>query len=197
MLTANTDQLTGRATGALFLAAFGSAWFALWLVATHRLRPATGALVSLGLLALVLTGSWVLRHVKRLPPPAPGLANDLRRRRERRVFGVVNAVQWSAIFFAGWLLPRLGLTAYFTPFIAGIVGLHFFPLARLFHYPAHYITGGALLAWTLGCLFILSQLEWQASVALGAGIILWLSASYSLGQAVQVLRNTQPTSAPK
>ena len=195
MLATTANQLTGRAIGALFLAAFGSAWLAFGFAAIQRLHPATATLVGLGLLALVLTGSWVLRHAKRLPAPAPDLANTRREQRERRVFGVVNAVQWGAIFFAGWLLPRLGLTAYFMPAIAAIVGLHFFPLARLFHYPVHYVTGGALLVCVLGCLLLLPRPEWQACVALGAGIILWLSASYSLVQAVRVLRNRQPANA--
>ncbi len=182
------DQLAGRATGALFFSVFGGAWLTLWLAATGQLTLTTGLLLGCGLLALVLTGSWVLRQTKPLLAQTPGPVDNAQKRREGRVFGIVNAVQWGAIFLAGWLLPRLGLSRYFTPVIVLITGLHFFPLARLFRYRGHYLTGGALLLWALGCLLLVPPAQWQGRVALGAGVILWLSAGYSLGRAVRVLR---------
>ncbi len=191
MQTPTPDHLKGCAIAALSLAVFGSAWFAFWLAATQRLGPATGAILSLGLLALLLTGSWVLRQARQLPPAAPNRANAAKRRREWRVFGAVDAAQWASIFFAGWLLPRLGLAAYLTPLVVGMVGLHFFPLARLFHYHGYYFMGGALVVWPVGCLLVLPQPEWPASVALAAGSILWLSIGYLLWPAVQRLRNAQ------
>lgn len=188
MATSTADQLTGRAIGALFFAAFGGAWLALWLAATQRLIAATAGALGAGVLALGLAGEWVLRRARRLPVPLPTPTDAAQARREWRVFGAVNVGQWGAIFLAGGLLPRLGFALYLTPAIVLIVGLHFFPLAQLFRYGGHYLTGGALLAWALGCMVLVPPPAWQARVALGAGIILWLSAGYTLGRAAQALR---------
>lgn len=184
------DQLARRATGALFFSVFGSAWLALWLAATQQLTLATGLLLGFALLALVFTGSWVRRHIKPLLTQTAG--DEAAARREGRAFGVINAVQWGAIFLAGWLLPKLGFARYFTPVIALITALHFFPLARLFHYKGHYLTGGAMLFWAVGCLLLVPPAAWQGRVALGTGFILWLSAGYSLGRAVWLLKQATP-----
>ena len=190
------DQLARRATGALFFSVFGGAWLVLWLAATQRATTANGLPIGFTLLALVFTGSWVLRRTKHVLAQTPGTVAAAPARREGRLFGIVNAVQWGAVFLAGWLLPRLGLSLYFTPVVALIVGLHFFPLARLFRYRGHYLTGGALLLWALGCLLVVPPPEWQGRVALGTGVILWLSAGYSLGRTVWMLRPAAPTSIP-
>lgn len=188
MPSSTADQLTGSAIGALFFSVFGSAWLTLWLAGTQQLTRSTGLVVGTGLLVLVLLASQVIRQAKRLPVPVAGPAEARRERREWQVFGLVNALQWGGIFFSGWLLPRLGLDVYFTPVIVLLVGLHFFPLARLFHYVGHYLTGGAMLLWVAGCLLLLPPTQWQAHVALGAGIILWASAGFTLWRATRKLR---------
>jgi hypothetical protein len=181
------SSLTGRAIGAVFFACFGSAWLGLGLAAAHQLTRYAVLLVGGGLLLVFLAGR-VLRQANRLPASAAGPADAIRARRQWRVFGLVNAGQWGGIFLAGWLLPRLGLAVYFTPVLAGLVGVHLFPLAQLFRYPSHYLTGGALLLWVAGCLLLLPSPQWQAAVALGAGGILWISAGHTLWRARQQLR---------
>ncbi|TDN37257.1 hypothetical protein E4631_25165 [Hymenobacter sp. UV11] len=175
--------LVGSALSALVFAFFGSAWLSLGLAATHQLTRATALVVGAGLLLLVLLASWVLRQAKRLPAPAARPADAVQARRQWQVFGLVNAGQWGGIFLASWLLPRLGLAVYFTPVMAVLVGVHLFPLARLFRYASHYWTGGAFLLWVAGCLLLLPSSQWQADVALGAGVILWGSAGYGLWRA--------------
>jgi hypothetical protein len=145
-----------------------------------------------GLLLLVLLAGRLIRQARRLPAPAAGPADTFRARRQWWVFGLVNAGQWGGIFLASWLLPRLGLAVYFTPVLAVVVGLHLLPLARLFHYPSHYFTAGALLLLAAGCLLLLPPPQWQAYVALGTGGILWGSAGYSLWQASRQLRGQAP-----
>lgn len=189
------EQLARRATGALFFSVFGGAWLSLWLVATQRFTLATGFVVGVGLLALVFTASWVLRHTKPLRRPSQTASDEAQAQREGRLFSLINAVQWGAIFLAGWLLPKLGLALYFTPFIVVVTGLHFLPLARLFRYNGHYLTGVALLLWALGCLWLVPPAAWQSRVALGAGLILWLSAGYALGRAVWLLKQAAPLKA--
>lgn len=182
------EKLRSRATGALFFIVFGSAWLLLWLLASQRLTAATATVVGVGLLAGLAATGWVLRQVRLLPAPAPTPDAAGRLRRVRRGFGLVNAGQWAVIILAGWLLPRLGLTLYFTPFMVLVVGLHFFPLARLFGYRGHYLTGAALIAWAVGCVLLRPSGEWQATAALGAGLVLWLSAGYVLAGSIAWLR---------
>ena len=187
-MTTTTDQFSGRAIGALFFALFGAAWLSLWLAGTGRLTAVTGSSVALGALVLLLTSAWVLRRVKQLPTTPPSSEEVAQRQRRSRVFGWVNAAQWGSIFVLSWLLNRLGYGLYVTSLTAAIVGLHFFPLAHLFRYPVHYLTGAALLIWTLGCVLLSSQPALQAQTAIGAGLILWGSASYALWRAVQGVR---------
>jgi hypothetical protein len=54
------------------------------------------------------------------------------------------------------------------------------------------LTGGALVAWGLGCLLLGHQPALQAQAALGAGLILWASATYALWRLVRSLRQRWP-----
>lgn len=187
-MTSSAEQLAGRATGALFFALFGGAWLSFGLAATERLTAITGGGVGVGALALLLTSAWVLHRAKQLPTPPPSPEAAARRQRAGRLFNWINAAQWSAIFLLSWLLNRLGYGQVVVPMTVAVVGLHFLPLAHLFRYPGHYLTGAALLAWALGCLLLGRQPALQAQAALGAGIILWTSAGCALWLAIRRLR---------
>ena len=76
-----------------------------------------------------------------------------------------------------------------------IVGLHFFPLTRLFRYPQHHVTGGALVAWALGCLALVPRESLQSTTAFGTGDILWVSAAVTLARGfrqLQTIRGAPP-----
>ena len=55
--------------------------------------------------------------------------------------------KWTAVFIVAFSFARLHIDAYTTSAITAIAGLHMFPLARLFRYPLHYLTGGLLVVW--------------------------------------------------
>ena len=61
------NQLSGRATGALFFAGFGALWIALALYALERLSVATVSGIALGLAILLLGAVHLLRIAKRWP----------------------------------------------------------------------------------------------------------------------------------
>lgn len=67
-------------------------------------------------------------------------------KQREKLFHRINAGQWIAIFVLGNALKWLGLGAWFIPMVIAVVGLHFLPLARLFRYRPHQLTGGALIA---------------------------------------------------
>jgi hypothetical protein len=85
---------------------------------------------------------YLFREAKRWPrvPDDPAVG---------RAFGWINAIQWIAVRAVAFTLAKLRLDAYIPSAITAIVGLHMFPLARIFRYPAHYRAGAILLAWAV------------------------------------------------
>jgi hypothetical protein len=71
------------------------------------------------------------------------------------------------------------------PAIATIVGLHLFPLARVFRYSMHYVTGTLLVLWSAASVFKLSRDNVASIGALGTSAILLLSAAYTLTNAAR------------
>jgi len=123
----NANQLRGRASGVIVVAAFGALWLFLSLYAWQIINVATVSGIALGLAALITAAVYLFREAKRWPrvpdDPAEG-----------------------AVAFT---LAKLRLDAYIPSAITAIVGLHMFPLGRIFRYPAHYRAGAILLAWAV------------------------------------------------
>jgi hypothetical protein len=177
------NQLSGRATGALFFAGFGALWIALSLYALQKLSAATVSGNLAGLVVLVLAAIFLLRVAKRWPrvPDDPAIS---------RVFKRVNLEQWLAVFIVASALQWLHLDAYVINAITAIVGLHMFPLARLFRYVPHYWSGAVLVVWAVASAVFVPNEHLQGVSALGTGIILWLSAAVTLALAYQAARQS-------
>jgi hypothetical protein len=177
------NQLRGRATGVIVCAGFGALWLFLSLYARQTLSFATVSGVVLGLLALVLAAVSLLREARRWPrvPDDPAVG---------RAFAWINAIQWIAVAAMAFTLARLHLDAYIPSAITAIVGLHMFPLGRIFHYPAHYRAGAILLAWALASVVFVPVDDLQGITAFGTGLILWLSAALTLMLAFKAARQS-------
>lgn len=183
----NAKQLKSRAIGAMIFAGFGGVWVALALYAKERLNFPSIAGVALVLCGMQLAGVSLIRHSRRLPT----VADDPRRNRQ---FHVVNALQWIAAFIVANILANLHLNAYIVPAIAGIVGLHLFPLARVFGDRQHYVTGSLLISWAAGASLLVPANSLPGTAALGAGTILWLSAAVTLVLAYEATRQSSSAS---
>ncbi|PQO92532.1 hypothetical protein C5614_24900 [Massilia phosphatilytica] len=134
----NQAQLAGRATGAMFFFLFGAVWLEGW--ATTAEAGAT-AFAGIAVLALVLLAvAW--RRYRRYAPALAQEQGTPERRRARRVFNIVNAGQWTAIFILAQVLIHLGKGAWIIPMAIAVIGLHFLPLAHVFKNPPHYV-----MAW--------------------------------------------------
>ena len=177
------NQLSGRAAGVIVCAGFGALWLFLSLYARQTLSFATVSGVVLGLLALVLAAVSLLREARRWPrvPDDPAVG---------RAFGWINAIQWIAVAIVAFTLYRLHLDAYIPSAITAIVGLHMFPLARIFRYPAHYRAGVIMLAWAAASVAFVPVDDLQGITALGTGLILWLSAALTLTMAFKAARQS-------
>jgi hypothetical protein len=182
----NANQLRGRAIGSMFFAGFGTGWLFLALTAKQLITLINVFAVMLGMVILFLAALYLLRQSKRWPrePNDPAM---------RRAFGWINAVQWTTVAIVAFSFAKLHIDAYVISAITAIIGLHMFPLARLFHYPLHYATGAILIAWSVASAMLVPTEQMQGTAALGTGIILWLSAVVTLTIALKASR--QP-SAP-
>ena len=181
----SVEALRGRATGVLFLSGFGGLWFLLGLAASQRLSLPTACALAAGLAALVAGAVLLRRRSAALPPST---LDPEEQRRAGRTFGRVNAVQWAAIVLIAVVLGRLHLDAYTPAAVTVVVGLHFFPLARLFRSPQHHVTGAALVLWGAVCLLLVPRDVLQSTSAFGTGAILWTAAAVTLARSFRQLR---------
>jgi len=167
------NKLQGRAIGSAFFAGFGALWLVLALIARGALHVTTASAVLLVMAVLLLAARSLYRAARRFPrePDDPAVG---------RAFAWVNGIQWIAISIVAFSFARLHIDAYVLSAIAAIVGLHMFPLARLFRYPLHHVTGAALVAWAAASAIAFPTELMQAVAALGTGAILWLSATAGL-----------------
>jgi hypothetical protein len=171
--------------GALFFSGFGALWLGIGLAAIHRLSiPAVIVLVLL--LAALATAALKLLHVA--SQVSPDLVPN-ETARIRRVFNRVNTVQWVAVGTVILILNFLQRQVLIAPAIAVIVGLHLFPLARLFHYPAHYMTGVVLIVWSVAVAVSFPSIRIPSISSLGTGLILIASAALSLRSAARAAKN--------
>jgi hypothetical protein len=136
-------QLAGRATGAMFFFVFGAVWLEGWAT---KAEAGTAAFAVIAVLALALLAvAW--RRYRRYAPALVHAQDTPERRRAKRVFNIVNAGQWLAIFVLAQVLINLGKGAWIIPMAIAIIGLHFLPLAHVFKNPPHYVTGLAMVAF--------------------------------------------------
>lgn len=161
--------------GAMFFFAFGGAWLAFW--AFSDFTPAWPWLSAVAALTVLffLRALQVYRFNK---PALLALEGNPEAKRKSRWFNIVNVGQWVAIFLMANVLQRQRLSAYILPTVIAIVGVHFIALAPVFKNRSHYVTGAALIIWP----FVFSFANGPSSSvgALGAGLVLWGSASWAL-----------------
>ncbi|HMG85203.1 MAG TPA: hypothetical protein VK574_05645 [Terracidiphilus sp.] len=177
----NANQLRGRAMGSMILAGFGGIWLGLAFYAKEMLNAAMILYIVAGLLTLLAGSAKLMRASGRW-------SREPRNPSHNRAFGWINALQWIAIFIVVQILTRLHLDAYTVSAIAGIVGLHFFPLAKLFRNRMHYVTGSAMVLWAAGTALWAPLEKMQGDAAMGAGVILWGSVSITLAMSLFVVR---------
>jgi hypothetical protein len=177
------NQLSGIAMGALFLTVFGSLWMGFSLYAMQYFGVAAMICGLLALAAMLLAVVYLIYQAKRWPRAPKDFAMS-------RAFAWINAIQWIAVFAVALVLGRIHLYAYIPSAIIVIVGLHFFPLARLFHNPPHYDTGSVLVAWAAASAVVLPAGQLPSIACFVTGLILWHSAAVTLVVALHAVRES-------
>jgi hypothetical protein len=179
--------IQGYANGALVITGFGALWALLPMMALPA-QPQVAIVVVVVIVTALLASAaiWLLRAARQLSPDASP-ADHARGTRVSRWYALVFGSEMLAIALASILLGRTS-HAELIPLVTGlIVGIHFLPLAALFHVPVYYLTGVVMIILASGALVALAfqvtlggPYAWSVVIGLGNAVILWLTALYIL-----------------
>lgn len=174
-------ELRGRATGASVMAFFGLGWLACGVtempVTAGRVVFAVGVAVSV---TFAVLASRMSRRAADAPRSGEPTAD--RKRKVGVRFGLVVVAEWVAIFVIVRVLVSTDHTEAIPALVAAAVGLHFFPLARLFGVRAYHLTGAALCASALAAA-VLAPLTstpalWTAVPGFGSAAALYATCTH-------------------
>jgi hypothetical protein len=184
------NALRGQAIGAAFFTGFGALWIGLSLYVRQLWTTTTACLLLAGFAVLASACLWLYRQARLWPsrPEDPAIS---------RAFNRVNSAQWIAIFIVGFSFARLHINVYVISAITAIVGVHLFPLARLFRRKLHLASGIALVLWASATVLVVPIENLQGITAFGTGTILWLSAAISLSTGIFAARRKQAATASR
>jgi hypothetical protein len=171
--------LTLSSTGGVsFLGAYGG---------TPADRAIRFGLVALGAVVLLAGSVALLRAARQLP--SDGSAEfTARRRRMGRTFGLIVLAEVVVIAAANVVLIATGNAIWIVPFAALVVGLHFIPLAFVFHVRPYVVLG---VLWVLVVAAVVVTVpesaggpggvrQWVALICIGCGLTTWLVVVFNL-----------------
>ncbi len=172
----------GAAIGAGILTFFGTYWAFAALINWPQAPAWVYGILTL--VTVALTGFSVARFIAAAKRwPAPDAAQGARQGRAAgKWFALIFGVEVIAIAVAAIGLARANRPLLIPVVIAAIVGLHFLPLARVFHIPLYSITGLLVLVCVAASLLIANANMRLLALGLAVALVLW-------GSAVAVLLN--------
>lgn len=157
-----SDELSGYASGMLMMAVFTSAW-AIIAYSGLKASPYKFALILFLVVVLILAG-YAFRFIKtskHYQDQGVKVVSEADKKRDKR-FMFIFAAEGIGIFIGINIVVNLGYPDLVIPVIALVVGLHFFPLARLFkrtqdYYLATWSTGIAVCGMVFSIKGVLSH----------------------------------------
>jgi hypothetical protein len=172
--------MRGRAVGAIVCAGFG-AYALYWCIQAAiqgEQRPWFGAIA----VATAILVAWAIANLATLRH-APKAVLDKRLVRFYRIgYVLIVAIEGAAISVGGPILAHFHRPELYGQWVGAVVGLHFFPLGKLFKVPLYYWTGAAISLAAFGALLISSNPLRSAITAGGTGLALWITAVVILSE---------------
>jgi hypothetical protein len=173
------EELRGRGVGMMVLSFFGLGW-ASWGLADGVAAGVDTAITVVAVLCAVAAVVGAVLLFRR-SASAPSGADALRARPAGKRFGFIVAAEFIGIFVIARVLAVTGLTELIPAIVCLGVGIHFFPLTRLFNVPIYHYTGGALCLITLATV-VLAPLTGQSALwtmlpGLGAALVLFTTSA--------------------
>ncbi len=193
--------IKGYVSGALFMLFFGEFWASVTTLGLTTLERVLLYVVMLTVaVVLLLNAVFILRAARGLPDnPSPEAAS--RGKSISQWFAIVVTVETIAIVLASVLLGRADRGEFIPLAIGLIVGVHFLPLAYIFHVRVYYFTGLLMSLLALAALIALflritlgGPYAWAMVVGFGNALILWSTAFYVLSVGKRLLRSTERSS---
>lgn len=178
----NRAELRGRASGMIVMAWFGLAWTGWGLSEGFGAGVEVPVLVVSGLCfaGLVAAAVVLFRRARTYPEGDPERGREIGRAIGWK-FGVIVAAEFIGLGIIAWILGRFGATELVPVIVCLGVGVHFFPLARLFHVPVYVRTGAALCAFAALTAVLAPLLGapvlWTALPGFGAALTLYVTAA--------------------
>jgi len=161
----------------MFFAFFGGGWLFLGISQSGH-----GSLLLYALLLIAAATIFflALRHYGANRSAREATEHTPEGKKRARQFNLINALQWTAIIITSITLSNMHHGNWAVPAIIFIVGLHFLPLARVFSYPPHLVTGIVLIAVAIAYPFVSPAGVNSVSGCIATGLVLWASALYGL-----------------
>lgn len=187
----------GMVSGIFFLTFFGAYWgFISAAFMSGTVQVVAFLLVGLVTLGFFGMGIILLRYARTLPKTV-SLEDAAVGKRIAMWFGIIFGIEIVLIALASILLSIFQVDRFIAPTIALIVGIHFFPLARLFRVAVYYLTGALLSVLALVALVALlfglpiagsSPYNWSLFVGVGTTLVLWLTVLYMTRFGLRIMR---------
>jgi hypothetical protein len=170
----------GAAIGALILTLFGGFWAFESMVHRPGALPWMYLAASLPLALLVLLAVVRFMNSGKLAPDSDPEQAARAGRKMGKSFGIIFGIEGALIGVAAGTLARAGLPLLIPVAVAVIVGLHFFPLARVFRMSVYDFTGAFCVAAGLASLFVHDATARLLALGLAMAAVLWASAAFVL-----------------
>lgn len=146
-----SGQLKASARGGLICALFGSAWM-YWAVAfSGHPTPIWFSAVSLPAITLTI---WAILRILAFRHLLSSAADLQHWRTSRKFLWIDSVVEWVLVGVGTFLLSRIGRYDLIPQLFGLIIGLHFFPIAKVFQLPRYYWVGATMIAGEISSLFI-------------------------------------------
>lgn len=186
-MNAPAGRLKGRAIGALVCGGFGALWMFQAVYWGGIATPAWISLAALLTAVFILWPATLLWSLRRSPYGAGGSQSWSA---VAPKYWTIVIIEWLTLSIAVNWLNRIG-HGDLTPQVVGIVvGLHFWPLAKLFKAHIYYWTGAVMLLGVLASLLIPAG-SVRNLVAYGmGGYSLWATAAVILCQDTMARRSS-------
>jgi hypothetical protein len=178
-------RMRGRAVGAIVCAGFGA--YALYWWTEDAISGERGLLfVAIAVVTSVLV-IWGIANLVALSHE-PRVVLDKRLVRFYRIgYALIVATEGAAISVGGPILGHFHRPDLYGQWVGAVVGIHFFPLGKLFKLPLYYLTGAAISLAAFGSLLISAGTLSSALCAGGTCMALWITAAVILSKNLEKL----------
>ncbi|CAG7659213.1 hypothetical protein ACFQI7_37715 [Paenibacillus allorhizosphaerae] len=173
----------GAANGVMFMTFFGALWASIGIIGSRGLGDPWSLVLSSIVTLILLSGAISLFGKARNMNHASTPEEREHWRKINRKFGLIFGLEGLAIFIASMICNIINNFEVFFPIMAIIVGIHFFPLARLFRENFYYGTGVMLCILGVITFFLpmnatvnnVTLIATSTFIGFGSALTLWVT----------------------